>query len=115
MVLANAFESCIGAIYIDQGYEAASQFIAGQLFKKTDRIVEKRLWQDAKSRFQELSQEQVSITPTYELISQEGPDHDREFTIGVYLKREKIAEGKGRSKQEAEQDAAEKAILAKGW
>lgn len=114
-ILANAFEACIGAIYLDQGYDKAHDFIGDQLFKKTDRIVEKRLWQDPKSRFQELAQEKVSVTPTYELISQEGPDHDRVFTIGVYLKSEKVAEGQGRSKQEGEQDAAEKAIEAKGW
>lgn len=114
-ILANAFEACIGAIYLDQGYAAAHEFIGQQLFQKTDRIVEKRLWQDAKSRFQELSQDKTSITPTYETLSQEGPDHDRTFTIGVYLRNEKVAEGQGRSKQEAEQDAAEKAIEAKGW
>lgn len=114
-ILANAFEACIGAIYLDQGYEAAHEFIGQQLFQKTDRIVEKRLWQDAKSRFQELSQDKASITPTYETLSQVGPDHDRTFTIGVYLRNEKVAEGQGRSKQEAEQDAAEKAIEAKGW
>lgn len=114
-ILANAFEAVIGAIYLDQGYDSAHTFIGEQLFKKTDRIVEKRLWQDPKSRFQELSQEKVSVTPTYELLSQEGPDHDRIFTIGVYLKNEKVAEGQGRSKQEGEQDAAEKAIEAKGW
>jgi ribonuclease-3 len=114
-ILANAFESCIGAIYLDQGYDAAHEFIGQQLFQKTDRIVEKRLWQDAKSRFQELAQDKSSITPTYETLSQVGPDHDRTFTIGVYLRNEKVAEGQGRSKQEAEQDAAEKAIEAKGW
>jgi ribonuclease-3 len=114
-ILANAFEACIGAIYLDQGYAAAEKFIGEQLFLKTDRIVEKKLWQDAKSRFQELAQEKVSITPSYELIAQEGPDHDRVFTIGVYLKSQKIAEGQGRSKQEAEQDAALEAIEAKGW
>lgn len=114
-ILANAFEACIGAIYIDLGYEAAGKFIAGQLFSKTDRIVEKRLWQDPKSRFQEMAQEHNSVTPTYELMNQEGPDHDRLFTIGVYLRREKISEGDGRSKQEAEQAAAEKAIEIKGW
>jgi ribonuclease III len=114
-ILANAFEACIGALYIDQGYEAAKDFIARRLFSKTDKIVEKRLWQDAKSRFQELSQERFSVTPTYETIGQEGPDHDRVFTVGVFLKRDKIAEGKGRSKQEAEQQAAEKAMEAKGW
>jgi ribonuclease-3 len=114
-ILANAFEACIGAIYLDQKYEAALNFISAQLFAKTDRIVEKKLWQDAKSRFQELAQESVSVTPTYELLSQEGPDHDRLFTIGVYLRNEKVAEGQGRSKQEAEQDAAQKAIEVKGW
>ena len=114
-ILANAFESCIGALYIDQGYEVAKEFIAGRLFAKTDEIVEKRLWQDPKSRFQELAQEQASITPTYETVGQEGPDHDRVFTVGVFLKSEKIAEGKGRSKQEAEQAAAEKAIDVKNW
>jgi ribonuclease-3 len=114
-ILANVFESCIGAIYLDQGYEAAGEFIGRQLFAKTDEIVTKRLWQDAKSRFQELSQEHASVTPRYETLSQAGPDHDRTFTVGVYLKNELIAEGKGAAKQEAEQQAAEHAVEAKGW
>jgi ribonuclease III len=114
-ILANAFEACIGAIYLDQGYDAAKKFIADRLFAKTDEIVRKRLWQDAKSRFQELAQEHASITPTYETVGQSGPDHDRVFTVGVFLRREKIAEGTGRSKQEAEQQAASNAIEAKGW
>lgn len=114
-ILANAFEALIGALYVDLGYEAAKEFIASHLFEKTDRIVEKRLWQDPKSRFQELAQEHSSITPTYETLSQEGPDHDRVFTVGVFVGKEKIGEGQGRSKQEAEQQAAEKAIEAKGW
>ena len=114
-ILANAFEACIGAIYLDQGYETAKEFIAGRLFGKTDEIVRNRLWQDAKSRFQELAQEHLSVTPTYETIAQNGPDHDRVFTVGVYLKKELIAEGKGCSKQEAEQQAAEQAVKVKGW
>jgi ribonuclease-3 len=114
-ILANTFEACIGAIYLDQGYEVARNFIAARLFPRTDEIVRKRLWQDPKSRFQELAQEHVSVTPTYETIRQEGPDHDRVFTIGVYLRSELVAEGHGRSKQEAEQQAAERAIDAKGW
>lgn len=114
-ILANTFESLIGALYMDQGYDVARDFIAGHLFPKTEQIVEKRLWQDPKSRFQELSQEHHSVTPTYDTLSQEGPDHDRVFTIGVFLGKEKIAEGKGRSKQEAEQSAAEAAITTKGW
>lgn len=114
-ILANVFEACIGALYLDQGYAVAKTFIADHLFKNTDMIVEKRLWQDAKSRFQELAQEHASITPTYETLSQEGPDHDRIFTVGVFLRHEKVAEGKGRSKQEAEQQAAQAALAAKGW
>ena len=114
-ILANTFESIIGAIYIDRGYEEAKEFIARNLFDKTETIVAKRLWQDAKSRFQELSQEHTSVTPSYETLSQTGPDHDRIFTVGVYLGKEKIAEGNGRSKQEAEQSAAEAAMEAKNW
>jgi ribonuclease III len=114
-ILANAFESLIGALYLDQGYDAAKEFIATNLFDRTDMIVQKRLWQDAKSRFQELAQEQVGVTPGYETLAQTGPDHDRMFTVGAFLGNEKIAEGKGRSKQEAEQAAAEKAIEAKKW
>lgn len=114
-ILANAFEAFIGALYVDQGYAIAQQFVAEQLFKKTEEIVEKKLWQDGKSRFQELAQEHSSLTPTYTTLSQEGPDHDRVFTVGVFLGKEKIGEGKGRAKQEAEQEAALSAIAAKGW
>lgn len=114
-ILANAFESIIGAIYLDQGYEAARIFVGDQLFNKTETIVAKKLWQDAKSRFQELAQEHTSITPSYETLGQTGPDHDRLFTVGAFLGNEKVAEGKGRAKQEAEQEAAEKAIEAKNW
>lgn len=114
-ILANTFESLIGALYLDQGYDAAKEFIASHLFDRTEIIVQKRLWQDAKSRFQEVAQEQMGTTPSYETLSQTGPDHDRVFTVGAYVGASKIAEGKGRSKQEAEQAAAEKAIEAKGW
>lgn len=114
-ILANVFESCIGAMYLDQGYDTAKKFIADRLFGNTEDIVRQRLWQDAKSRFQELSQEHASITPTYDTLSQDGPDHDRVFTVGVFLRHEKVGEGKGRSKQEAEQQAAQAAITAKGW
>lgn len=114
-ILANIFEACIGAIYMDQGYDAAQVFIAANLFPKTEEIVKKRLWQDSKSRFQELAQEHHSVTPTYETVAQEGPDHDRVFTVGAFLHKEQIATGTGRSKQEAEQAAAEAAVIAKGW
>lgn len=115
IILANAFEAVIGAIYLDAGYEPAQKFIEAQLFHKTDEVVAKRLWQDAKSRFQELSQEESGITPNYHLLDQSGPDHARSFTVGAYIGNQKIASGEGRSKQEAEQDAAQKALTAKGW
>ncbi len=114
-ILANTFESIIGAIYLDQGYGAAGDFIAKNLFGKTETIVAKQLWRDAKSRFQELAQEHAGVTPSYETLSQSGPDHDRVFTVGLFLGKEKVSEGKGRSKQEAEQVAAEAGIIAKNW
>lgn len=115
IILANAFEALIGAIYLDAGYDASYSFIEAQLFHKTDDVVEKRLWQDSKSRFQEVAQEKVAVTPTYELMDQSGPDHDKRFMVAVFLGKDKVALGEGRSKQEAEQDAAAKALLAKGW
>lgn len=115
IILANAFEAVIGAVYLDKGYGAARDFIATQLFHKTDDVVAKRLWQDAKSRFQETAQEHEGVTPSYELLAQSGPDHDKCFTVGVYLRQELIAKGEGRSKQEAQQAAAEKALEVKNW
>ncbi|MEN9561058.1 MAG: hypothetical protein RIQ56_331 [Candidatus Parcubacteria bacterium] len=115
IILANAFEALIGAIYLDRGYDAAKGLIAGELFPKTDEVVAKRLWQDAKSRFQEIAQEREAVTPTYQLIDQSGPDHDKRFIIGAFIGRERIATGEGKSKQEAEQDAAQKALVARGW
>jgi ribonuclease III len=114
-ILANTFEALIGALYLDKGYIAARDFIAAQLFHKTDEVVAKRLWQDAKSRFQEIAQEKLSLTPRYDLVSQSGPDHDKHFIMGVFLGDEQIATGDGKSKQEAEQSAAENALGAKGW
>ena len=115
IILANAFEALIGALYLDSGYDAAKDFISTQLFHKTEEVVEKRLWQDAKSKLQEISQEKMKMTPTYELAGQSGPDHDRTFVVAAYIGEQKIATGEGRSKQEAEQAAAEKALQAKGW
>ena len=115
IILANAFEALIGAIYLDSGYAASKDFIGVQLFHKTDEVVSKRLWQDAKSRLQEIAQEQKGITPTYEMVSQTGPDHDKLFVVAAHIGSERIATGEGRSKQEAEQDAAQKALAAKGW
>ncbi|MSU74019.1 ribonuclease III [Candidatus Kaiserbacteria bacterium] len=115
IILANAFEALIGALYLDSGYIVARDFIDSQLFHKTDEVVAKRLWQDAKSKLQEISQELLSLTPTYEVINQSGPDHDKKFVVSANLGSERVANGEGKSKQEAEQAAAEKALAAKGW
>lgn len=115
IILANAFEALIGALYLDSGYEVAKKFIADQLFHKTDAVVAGRLWQDAKSKLQEIAQEKNGITPTYQVMSQAGPDHDKVFLVGAFIGTERLATGEGRSKQEAEQDAAQKALAAKGW
>ena len=114
-ILANTFESFVGALYLDQGYDAAKDFIAKNLFLLTDEIVAKGLWQDAKSRFQEVAQEKESITPQYKTVQEVGPDHEKDFIVGVYLGDEKIAQGEGKSKQEAEQDAAQNALQTKNW
>lgn len=114
-ILANTFEAAVGAIYLDQGYEKTRDFIVRVLTPKTDEILEKRLYRDAKSLFQEEAQERVSITPTYEVLKEWGPDHDKHFIVGVYLGKELVAEGEGPSKQQAQQQAAEAALKLKGW
>ncbi len=115
ILLANAFEAVVGAIYIDQGYDAAKQFIAMSLLPKLTDILEKRLWQDAKSTLQEKAQEVEGSTPYYSVLKETGPDHDKHFLVGVYVKEILLAQGEGKSKQEAEQTAARRALEAKGW
>lgn len=114
-ILANAFEAVIGALYIDQGYDVAQKFIEQNIFPLVEDVVRKRLWQDSKSRFQEEAQERVSITPSYMLLNENGPDHDKQFTVGAFLGEQLIARGQGKSKQEAEQVAAQAALEEKGW
>ncbi len=114
-ILANVMESVIGAIYIDQGWDITKQFVTRWIITKLPEVLEKGLWMDSKSRFQEAAQEIVGITPSYKVLSEEGPDHAKQFIVGVYLDKEKIAEGTGLSKQEAQVDAAEKALEIKQW
>lgn len=114
-IMANAFEAVVGAIYLDRGYRAASRFLKMVLIPHTKEVVEKKLWKDPKSSFQEEAQERVGITPTYRVLSEEGPDHKRLFSVGVFLKEDLVAEGEGSSKQEAETNAAEKALKTKHW
>ncbi len=114
-ILADMLEALIGAIYLDQGYDASASFIEKILFPKLEEIIDKKLWIDSKSYFQERAQDVVGVTPVYEVLKEWGPDHDKNFMIGVFLNGEIVAEGQGQSKQEAEQSAAHAALKAKGW
>ena len=114
-ILANAFEAIIGAVYLERGYEETFGFLENNLFGKIEEVIEKKLWIDAKSLFQEKAQEIESVTPSYKVLSESGPDHEKVFTMGVFLGDELVAEGKGASKQEAEQDAARNGLKAKNW
>ena len=114
-ILANTYEAYVGAVYLDRGYEIAKNFVTSSLLHKTDEIVNKKLWRDAKSLVQERAQEFNSVTPSYKVLHQAGPDHDKHFTVGIYFDTVLIAEGKGKSKQEAEQKAAEAALKVKNW
>ncbi|HVV39056.1 MAG TPA: ribonuclease III [Candidatus Paceibacterota bacterium] len=115
ILLANAIEALVGAIYLDQGYDAAKAFIEKNLFPKLDKIVADKSWRDSKSVLQERAQETEGATPYYSVINETGPDHDKQFVIGVYVKDTLLAKGTGKSKQEGEQDAAKNALEAKGW
>lgn len=114
-ILANALEAIIGAIYIDQGYEKARDFIIKNIAPMTEEIVKQELWVDAKSKFQERAQDVIGVTPSYKTIKEEGPDHDKTFTVGVFIQGEMVAEGSGESKQDAEQSAARNALKEKNW
>jgi ribonuclease III len=114
-VLASAFEALLGAIYLDQGLAEVQTFLLPRLEPLAQTIVEKRLFKDNKSLFQELAQAHDGITPSYRLVSQEGPSHNREFTIEVLLGEQVAGSGQGRNKQTAEQEAARSALLNRGW
>jgi len=114
-ILANALEAIIGAIYLDQGTAMAKQFIDKHILTKLLYILQNHLYLDPKSKFQEKAQEIYNITPIYKVLEESGPDHDKFFKVGVYLNEELIAEGEGTSKQEAQVNAAEKAIAEKNW
>ncbi len=114
-ILANTTESVLGAVYMDQGYEAAKKIVHKFLVPKIETIMKEGLAVDAKSKFQAMAQEHFSITPSYKTIKEEGPDHDKHFTVGVYLKEELVATGEGDSKQIAEQNAAKLALIGKGF
>ncbi|MBR3132297.1 ribonuclease III [Candidatus Saccharibacteria bacterium] len=110
VILADCFEAVIGAIYLDQGYEAAREFIAKHILSKTEMVIEEDLWRDPKSYMQELAQKYDGVTPEYRTLQEEGPDHDKTFTVGVYVGKALKGTGKGHSKQEAQTEAAKEGI-----
>ena len=114
-ILANTFEAIIGAIYLDSGYKACQDLIIKHLMKELPRIIKEGLFKDAKSSFQEEAQNKMQITPVYKVLQEWGPDHAKHFVVGVFLDQELAAEGEGSSKQEAEEDAAKKALEVKRW
>ena len=114
-ILANAVEAIIGAIYLDQGIKPATKFIKKHMLSKLDNILSNELFVDPKSKFQERSQDLYKITPHYKVLKESGPDHDKIFEIGLYLRDELIAKGKGSSKQEAQVSAAQNGVKKKKW
>lgn len=114
-ILANTFESFVGAAYLDREYQSAKDFILKFLIPELGDIIKNKLWRDAKSLFQEAAQERVGITPTYEVLGESGPDHAKNFTVGIYLGEELVAQGSGSSKSEAQQQAALNALREKNW
>ncbi len=114
-ILANAMEAVIGAIYLDQGFEVVKKFILENIVIKLPAILANKSYVDAKSRFQEMAQEETGVTPSYIVLEESGPDHNKKFIIGVYLEDELIAKGEGTSKQEAQMAAAEEGLKVKKW
>jgi ribonuclease III len=111
-ILANSFEAVIGAIYIDQGYDVAAEFIKRSILSTFKDILSSGSWMDSKSYLQELAQSQTSTTPSYKVLKEEGPDHDKTFLVGVYIAGKLCGQGEGPSKQSAQQKAAEVALAS---
>ena len=109
-ILANAFEATTGAIYLDKGYEAAKKYITDNILSTLPQILEEESWRDPKSYLQEISQAKDGFTPIYKVIKEDGPDHEKIFTLGVFVGDKKMGEGEGPSKQIAQQEAAREAI-----
>lgn len=114
-ILANAMESLIGAIYLDGGYGLAEKFVSNFILTELPTILKAKAYRDYKSTFQEEAQDRIGVTPTYEVIKDWGPDHAKNFHVGVFLDGDLIGEGVGPSKQEAQQEAAKNALEKKGW
>ena len=110
VILANAFEAVVGAIYLEKGYRGAAKFIGDNILVKLDKILEEGSWRDPKSYLQEIAQREEGVTPVYRVVKEDGPDHDKVFTLGVYVGEKLMGQGEGPSKQAAQQIAASEAI-----
>ncbi len=115
IILANAFEAFIGALYLDQGYDVAKEFLLGNLLTRLPDIIKQQSYKDAKSSLQEIAQDKRGVTPRYAVLKEWGLDHAKTFRVGVYLGEELAGEGEGVSKQDAQQEAAKDALRALGW
>lgn len=111
-ILANAFEAVIGAVYLERGYDEAEKFITAHILNKLEDILKTGSWRDPKSHLQEVSQRIDGHTPVYKVLTEEGPDHDKIFTLGVYVGDKLMGKGSGSSKQNAQQEAAKAALVA---
>ncbi len=114
-ILANTFEAFIGAVYIDQGYDTVERFVRDNLICRLDKIIKEESYRDPKSQLQEITQEELSITPSYDVLQEKGPDHQKSFIMGVFLNNNLIGKGHGQSKKEAEEEAAKEALSKKKW
>jgi len=110
IILANAFEALVGAIYLDQGFEVTKKFIMNVLMNRLQDVIDQKLYLDPKSHLQELSQADFGVTPNYKVISESGPDHNKIFLVGCFLDDRKVSEGSDSSKQSAEAVAATSAL-----
>lgn len=109
-ILADCFEAVLGAVYLDQGYEAARRIVNEHILSKAEKVMEEGLWRDAKSYVQELAQKYEGVTPSYRTLKEEGPDHDKRFTVGLYVNDKIVGKGVGHSKQEAQTEAAREGV-----
>ncbi len=114
-ILGNTYEAVVGAIYLDSGYASATEFVSKSLLHRLTEIIKLGLYRDPKSKFQEEAQAKLGVTPHYQVLRDWGPDHNKNFLVGVFLGSEKVTEAEGKSKQEAEIKAAEKALEVKKW
>lgn len=114
-ILADSVEAVIGAMYMDSGIKTATKFIKDNILSELENILEKKLYIDPKSKFQETAQEKAGVTPSYKVLHESGPDHAKKFIVGAYLGKEQVAKGQGASKHEAQVQAAAKSLKAKKW